>query len=250
MLKVIVSGCNGKTGRVLFDCVKEDTELELVCGIARSASSCPDEGIKIYPSISEVTESADVIIDFSHHSTLDGLLEYSLRTKTPLVLATTGYNDEDLKKIHEASKTIPIFLSYNMALGVNILIKLVKEAAKLLEGFDIEIVEKHHNRKADAPSGTAIMIADGIKEALPEVENTYGRHGRSAKRQPNEVGIHAIRGGTIVGEHDVIFAGDNEVVTLSHKSQSNIIFANGSIVAAKYLVKQKPGFYNMNDLLG
>ncbi len=146
-----------------------------------------------------------------------------------------------MNKIHEAAKVIPVFQSYNMSLGVNVLVKLVKDAAKLLEGFDIEI-EKHHNRKVDAPSGTAVMIANAIKEVLPNVENNYGRYGRSAKRQPNEVGIHAIRGGNIVGEHDALFAGDNEVLTISHQAQSRGIFASGSIAAAKYLVKQNQDF--------
>ncbi|MDR1773646.1 MAG: 4-hydroxy-tetrahydrodipicolinate reductase, partial [Clostridioides sp.] len=191
----------------------------------------------------------DVVIDFSHHSNLDNVLSYILKTKTPVVFATTGYNDEEMAKIQVASQVVPVFQSYNMALGINIMLKLVKEAAKNLADFDIEIIEKHHNRKVDAPSGTAIMIANAIKEVIPNTTDNYGRHGTQAKREKNEIGIHAVRGGTIVGMHDAIFAGDNEILTISHQSESRKIFANGSLVAAKYLVAQKAGFYNMDDLL-
>ena len=156
---------------------------------------------------------------------------------------------EELAKIKESSNIIPIFHSSNMSLGVNVLIKLVKEAAKSLNGFDIEIIEKHHNKKLDAPSGTAVMIANGVKEVLPDSEYIYGRHGRSDKRNSNEIGIHAIRGGTIVGEHTTIFAGHDEVVEIKHSAQSKDIFAKGAIAAAKFLVKQEAGYYNMNNML-
>ncbi|MGL5329688.1 MAG: 4-hydroxy-tetrahydrodipicolinate reductase [Peptostreptococcaceae bacterium] len=232
MLKVIISGYSGKMGKVLAKCVAEDADLELVT----------------YSTLSDVTEKADVVIDFSHHSTLDDVLEYTLKTKTPLVIATTGYNDEELNKIYEASKIIPLFHSYNMSLGVNVLLRLVKEATKVLSDFDIEVIEKHHNKKVDAPSGTAVMIANAIKEVLPNLENNYGRYGREAKREENEIGIHAIRGGTIVGEHNVIFAGHDEIVEVKHTAQSKDIFAKGSIVAAKFLVKQEPGYYNMDNM--
>ena len=156
---------------------------------------------------------------------------------------------EELTKIKKASNIIPIFHSSNMSLGVNVLVKLVKEAAKSLNGFDIEIIEKHHNKKLDAPSGTAVMIANGVKEVLPDSEYIYGRHGRSDKRSSNEIGIHAIRGGTIVGEHTTIFAGHDEVVEIKHSAQSKDIFAKGAIAAAKFLVKQEAGYYNMNNML-
>lgn len=248
MLKIITTGYDGKMGKILADAIREDETLELACVSARGMSS-REGGLKIFEDMTQISESADVVIDFSHPSNLDNILSYVLKTKTPLVIATTGYNEEENNKITEASKVIPVFRSYNMALGVNIMLKLVKEATKLLEGFDIEIVEKHHNRKVDAPSGTAVMLAEGIKEVLSDVEFTYGRHGRDAKRQTNEIGIHAIRGGTIVGEHDAIFAGDSEVLTITHQSESRRIFANGSITAAKFLVDQKPGLYNMDDML-
>ena len=208
-----------------------------------------DVPFKTYHKMSEVEELADVIIDFSHHSTIEDTLSYAIKTKTPIVIATTGFNDEELTKIKKASNIIPIFHSSNMSLGVNVLVKLVKEAAKSLNGFDIEIIEKHHNKKLDAPSGTAVMIANGVKEVLPDSEYIYGRHGRSDKRSSNEIGIHAIRGGTIVGEHTTIFAGHDEVVEIKHSAQSKDIFAKGAIAAAKFLVKQEAGYYNMNNML-
>ena len=246
MLRVIISGYSGSMGKVLTKCANEDSELEIVCGASKDDLDVP---FKTYHKMSEVEELADVIIDFSHHSTIDDTLSYAIKTKTPIVIATTGFNDEELTKIKKASNIIPIFHSSNMSLGVNVLIKLVKEAAKALNGFDIEIIEKHHNKKLDAPSGTAVMIANGVKEVLPDSEYIYGRHGRSDKRSSNEIGIHAIRGGTIVGEHTTIFAGHDEIVEIKHTAQSKDIFAKGAIAAAKFLVKQEAGYYNMNNML-
>ena len=246
MLRVIISGYSGSMGKVLTKCANEDSELEIVCGASKDDLDVP---FKTYHKMSEVEEFADVIIDFSHHSTIDDTLSYAIKTKTPIVIATTGFNDEELTKIKKASNIIPIFHSSNMSLGVNVLVKLVKEAAKSLNGFDIEIIEKHHNKKLDAPSGTAVMIANGVKEVLPDSEYIYGRHGRSDKRSSNEIGIHAIRGGTIVGEHTTIFAGHDEVVEIKHSAQSKDIFAKGAIAAAKFLVKQEAGYYNMNNML-
>ena len=246
MLRVIISGYSGSMGKVLTKCANEDSELEIVCGSSKDDLDVP---FKTYHKMSEVEELADVIIDFSHHSTIEDTLSYAIKTKTPIVIATTGFNDEELAKIKKASNIIPIFHSSNMSLGVNVLVKLVKEAAKSLNGFDIEIIEKHHNKKLDAPSGTAVMIANGVKEVLPDSEYIYGRHGRSDKRSSNEIGIHAIRGGTIVGEHTTIFAGHDEVVEIKHSAQSKDIFAKGAIAAAKFLVKQEAGYYNMNNML-
>lgn len=247
MLKVIVNGCLGKMGQVLTRCVIEDDELELVCGVSQHPTE--NNSYKIYSKMADVVEKADVIIDFSHHSALSDVLDFAVSTKTPLVIATTGYNDEELKNINEASKFIPIFHSSNMSLGINVLLKLVKEATKILNNFDIEVIEKHHNKKVDAPSGTAVMIANAVKEVLPDIEYNYGRYGREAKRSSNEIGIHAVRGGTIVGEHNVIYAGHDEIVELKHIAQSKDIFAKGSITAAKYLVNQGPGYYNMDNML-
>ena len=246
MLKIIINGYSGSMGKVLTKCANEDSEIEIICGASKDELDVP---FKTYHKMSEVEELADVIIDFSHHSTIDDTLSYAIKTKTPIVIATTGFNDEELTKIKKASNIIPIFHSSNMSLGVNVLVKLVKEAAKSLNGFDIEIIEKHHNKKLDAPSGTAVMIANGVKEVLPDSEYIYGRHGRSDKRSSNEIGIHAIRGGTIVGEHTTIFAGHDEVVEIKHTAQSKDIFAKGAIAAAKFLVKQEAGYYNMNNML-
>ena len=248
-MKVIINGYSGGTmGQVLTKCVADDEELELVAGISPKHHDV--DGFNTYSSFADVKEDSDVVIDFSNPLALDGILEYCLKTKTPVVLATTGYNDEEMEKIHEAAKQIPVFLSFNMSLGVNILLKLVKEAAKNLANFDIEIIEKHHNKKVDSPSGTAVMIANAVKEIREQSEFIYGRHGRTGKRQQNEVGIHAVRGGTIVGEHSAIFAGNDEILEINHSARSKNVFAEGAIAAAKYLVNQQPGFYNMDDMLG
>ncbi|UPA30763.1 4-hydroxy-tetrahydrodipicolinate reductase [Terrisporobacter glycolicus] len=246
MLRVIINGYSGSMGKVLTKCVNEDSELQLVCGVSRDEL---DVTFKTYHKMSEVEENADIIIDFSNHCAIYDVLDYATKTKTPLVIATTGFNDEELGEIEKASSIIPIFHSSNMSLGVNVLVKLVKDAAKALNGFDIEIIEKHHNKKLDSPSGTAVMIANGIKEVLPGSECIYGRYGRSEKRKPTEVGIHAIRGGTIVGEHTTIFAGHDEVVEIKHTAQSKDIFAKGAIAAAKFLVNKEAGYYNMNNML-
>lgn len=248
MLKVVVTGYDGKMGNIVADVVKNDPDATIACANALNVDNCPKD-VNVYKNMIDIKEDTDVIIDFTHPANLDNILEYALSSKTPIVLATTGFNEDELQKIKEASKEIAIFQSYNMALGVNIMVKLVKQATTLLGGFDIEIVEKHHNRKVDAPSGTAVMIANAVKEVLPEAKNVYGRNGRNCKREKNDIGIHAIRGGTIVGEHDAIFAGNDEVLTISHQSQSRAIFANGALVAGKYLAKQAPGMYNMNNML-
>ncbi len=247
-MKIIINGYDGTMGQVLTKCILNDEQLSLVAGVSKTHHD--NNQFSTYTNFSEIKEEADVVIDFSNPLALDGILEYCLNTKTPVVLATTGYNDEEMAKIHEASKEIPIFLSFNMSLGVNILLKLVKEAAKNLAGFDIEIIEKHHNKKLDSPSGTAVMIANAVKEVREQSEFIYGRHGRTGKRTENEVGIHAIRGGTIVGEHSAIFAGNDEILEINHSARSKNVFAEGAIAAAKYLINQHPGFYNMDDMLG
>ena len=248
-MKVIINGYSGTMGQVLTKCVLDDEELQLVAGVSPKHHDVNNQ-FNTYSSFTEVKEDVDVVIDFSNPLALDDILDYCLKTKTPVVLATTGYNDEEMEKIHQASKQIPVFLSFYMSLGVNILLKLVKEAAKNLNNFDIEIIEKHHNKKVDSPSGTAVMIANAVKEIREQSEFIYGRHGRTGKRQQNEVGIHAVRGGTIVGEHSAIFAGNDEILEINHSARSKNVFAEGAIAAAKYLVNQQPGFYNMDDMLG
>ena len=248
MLRVISTVYDGKMVRIVAETVRADENCELAFVQAYDKNKCVQD-ITIYENLTDCDEKGDVIIDFSNHANLDNVLGYALRTKTPIVIATTGFNDEEIERIHKAAEEIPVFFSYNMSLGVNIMVKLVKEAAKLLNGFDIEIVEKHHNRKVDAPSGTAIMIANGVKEVLPESNVVNGRSGRSCKRQPGDIGISAVRGGTIVGEHDALFCGDSEVVTISHQAQSRQIFANGALAAAKFIADKESGFYNMDDML-
>ena len=249
MTKIILCGCNGKMGGVVAETVRNNDECEIVCGVDAFGENNYD--FKTVKSFSEIGERADVIIDFSNPATLDDLLSYAVDKKVPAVICTTGYSTEQVAKIKKASEDIPVFYSGNMSLGVNLLIELSKQAAKVLGAdFDIEIVEKHHNLKVDAPSGTALMIADGISGELErEPQYVYDRHSFRKKRTKNEIGIHSVRGGTIVGEHDVIFAGHDEVVTLSHQSQSKGLFATGAVNAAVFLKDKLPGMYDMSMML-
>jgi 4-hydroxy-tetrahydrodipicolinate reductase len=220
-----------------------------VAGIDKITESYSD--FPIYGTVAEMTEKPQVIIDFSHPSCLDGLLEYCLTNGTALVIATTGYTAEQIEEIHKAAEQIPLFFTFNMSLGINLLADLAKKAVKVLGGqYDIEIIEKHHNQKLDAPSGTAIMLADAInEEADKQYTYTYDRHSVRAKRGKNEIGMHSIRGGTIVGEHEIIFAGRDEVISLKHEAHSKQVFAVGSVNAAVFLAGKQPGLYAMSDLL-
>ena len=249
MIKIILCGCNGRMGKVISRCVSERDDCEIVAGV--DMAGVGDGGYPVFPSPLQVPVSGDVIIDFSHPSVLDGLLEFATHHKIPVVISTTGYSEEQVKKIKAASEQIPIFFSGNMSLGINLLIELSKRAAAVLgPDFDIEIVEKHHNNKIDAPSGTALMLANAVKEEMePPVQFVYDRHTQREKRSKQEIGIHSVRGGTIVGEHDVIFAGHDEVITLSHSAQSREVSAVGSVNAALFLAGRQPGMYQMSDLL-
>jgi len=248
MINIIIHGCNGKMGKVIAKLASENPEFNVVAGIDKEISK---SDFPVYTSLSQVNEKADVVIDFSYHTAIIDLLKDAVQKKLPVVIATTGLNEEEIKFVENASKEIPIFRSANMSFGVNILINLVKEAAKNLQyDFDIEIIEKHHNMKKDAPSGTAIMIADEINKVLDsKKEYIYGRHTKTNARNINELGIHAIRGGTIVGEHEVIFAGHDETISIAHSAQSREIFGNGALKAAKFISNKNPGLYNMEDLL-
>ncbi|MFZ5967950.1 MAG: 4-hydroxy-tetrahydrodipicolinate reductase [Bacillota bacterium] len=252
MINVIITGCCGKMGKVLSRLIAQDEEMKIIAGIDRNANQ-PDSNhpFEVFTELSECSHKADVVIDFSHYSALPKILDYCISTNTPLVTATTGLSEEDHARILEASKTVPIFQSANMSLGVNVMLDLAKAAAKALyEKFDIEIIEKHHNKKVDSPSGTAYMIANAINDALSEqLDYVYGRHGKSDERKKTDVGIHAIRGGNIVGEHTVIFAGQDEIIEIKHTAVSKDIFALGAIKAAKFLVDKTPGYYNMNSML-
>ena len=250
MTKVIMHGCNGKMGQVIAGLIKEDSQLSLVAGID------PYQGVSnpfpVFSSIEECEVEADVIIDFASASAADKLLDYCARKKIPCVLCTTGLSEETLKKVEEVSKQVAILKSANMSLGINTLLKLLKDAAAVLApaGFDIEIVEKHHNLKVDAPSGTALALADSINEEFNnEYEYVYDRSVRREKRNKKEMGIMAVRGGTIVGDHDVIFAGTDEVITFSHTAYSKAVFGKGAVQAAKFLAGKPAGLYDMSHVI-
>ncbi len=226
-------------------------EYDIVAGIDINASSLSAAcSFPVYESIKEFSGKADVIVDFSHHSSLPALLDYAKSTHTPLVVATTGHTEEELAMMKKASEEVAVFFSGNFSIGINLIINLAKQAAKTLGvDFDVEIIEKHHNKKLDAPSGTALMLANAIAEERAETEYVYDRHSVRKAREPKEIGIHSRRCGTIVGEHEVIFAGTNEVVSISHSAASREIFATGALRAAAYLSGKGAGLYNMNDLI-
>jgi len=249
MVRIAITGANGKMGRVITRLIEQRTDCEVIAGIDINTDRTGDFPIVKTPF--ELTEKPDVIIDFSHPSALDDLLSYCTMYGVPVVVATTGYNDEQTAKIKMTAEQIPLFFTFNMSLGINLLVELGKRAVNVLGGqFDIEIVEKHHNLKKDAPSGTAIMIAEALNKELDNrMHYVYDRHNVRKAREADEIGIHSIRGGTIVGEHDIIFAGHDEVITLSHSAASKEVFANGSINAAVFLSKKEKGLYDMSDLL-
>lgn len=250
MVNVILCGCQGKMGHVIEDCVAERKDCQIVAGF--DIRTEPEKPYPIYTDFSACTEQADVIVDFSSPASLDPLLEYALARKLPLIIATTGYNSEQTEKIHKAAEQIPVFFSFNMSLGINLLAELAQRAAAFLgDQFDVEIIEKHHNRKVDAPSGTALMLADAINTALEEPHSyIYDRHSIRRKREKNEIGISSVRGGTIVGEHEIIFAGRDEMIELKHTAMSREIFAVGAVNAAVYMAgATEPRIYTMADLL-
>ena len=249
MTNIAVCGACGKMGHFITSIVSDRDDCRIIAGIDKFGEAYSD--FPVFKEPDELPQKPDVIIDFSNPSALTGLLGYCLSNGVPVVLATTGYNDEQLKEIHKASEQIPVFFTFNMTLGINLLAELAKKATKVLGGqYDIEIVEKHHNQKIDAPSGTAIMLADAINEELENKYNyVYDRHSVRAKRTKNEIGIHSIRGGTIVGEHEIIFAGKDEVITLKHEAHSKQVFAVGAVNASVFLAKKDAGLYSMNDLL-
>lgn len=250
MIKVIMHGCNGKMGRTIAGLIESDETISLAAGI-----DAYDEGKNPFPvfhNINDCDVEADAVIDFSIAPAVDGLLEYCIEKKLPCVLCTTGLSEEQLRKVEHASKKVAILRSANMSLGINMLLKLLKEAAQILApaGFDIEIVEKHHNLKLDAPSGTALALGDSINEALnQEYDYVYDRSTRREKRPQKEIGFSAVRGGTIVGDHDVIFAGADEVITFSHTAYSKAVFGKGAVQAAKFLAGKPAGLYQMSDVI-
>ncbi|WP_296646357.1 4-hydroxy-tetrahydrodipicolinate reductase [Romboutsia sp. 13368] len=250
MIKVVISGCNGAMGRALTEVISGIEDVSIVAGIDKKINAYENE-YPVYESPLLLKEECDVIIDFSNPSNLNDLLKYGVINNVGLVIATTGFNEEEENKIKEASSSTRIFKSSNMSLGINVLINLVKQATNILgETFDIEIIEKHHNKKVDAPSGTAKMIANAINDELNNaMEFNYGREGNDSKRKENEIGIHAIRGGTIPGEHTVVFAGLDEVIDIKHLALSKKVFAKGAVESAKYIADKENGLYTMDDLI-
>lgn len=248
MINILISGANGRMGKKVYEAAIKNPNVSPVCGIDL-VSDLSNKDYPIYTAFDCVKEKVDVVIDFSAPASLDNILKYCTENNIPAILCATGYKDEEVAKVKAASEKIAVFRSGNMSLGVNALIDLVKKAAKALDGFDIEIIEKHHNQKVDAPSGTALMLADAVKEELPEKYYTYGRQGICGKRDKNEIGIHAVRGGGIVGEHEVIFASGFETITLYHQATDRSVFADGAVKAAEYIVNKSAGLYNMSDVI-
>ncbi|MCY6356413.1 4-hydroxy-tetrahydrodipicolinate reductase [Clostridium sp. ZS2-4] len=248
MVRIILSGCLGKMGKVISESASNFPSLSIVAGIDKNE----DAAVKypIYKSIQECSTEADVVLDFSRPETLSSLLQYCKGKNTPLVLCTTGYSQEELALIEEASNEIPVFRSANMSIGINVINNILRKiSAMLYENYDIEIIEKHHNQKVDSPSGTALLLADTIKEAIPsETIYTKGRDG-IAKREHKEIGIHAVRGGSIVGEHDVIFAGQGEVIELKHSALSREVFAVGALKACEFMYGKGKGMYSMDNVI-
>lgn len=251
MVNIIMHGCNGAMGQVISSMVQEMEGIRIAAGIDLHTEKKYD--YPVYASLKECTENADAVVDFASPRAVDGLLEYCLEKKLPLVLCTTGLTQEQLKKAEEASRHIPVLRSANMSLGVNLLLKLIQDAANVLgnRGFDMEIVEKHHNQKKDAPSGTALAMAEAVNEAMGgRYHFVTDRSSVHEKRDSGEIGISSVRGGSIVGEHDMIYAGKDEVLTISHTAYSKAIFAKGALEAAKFLAGKQPGFYSMTDVIG
>ncbi len=250
MTRIILSGCNGKMGQVITKFAYDDEACEIVAGI--DINDCIPNTYPVFTDIEKCDVSADVIVDFSHPSAFSSVISLAKRLRLPIIIATTGLSAEQREELKAYSEEIPVFFSANMSLGINLLIALAKKAASVLEdNFDIEIIEQHHNQKIDAPSGTALAIADGICEVLSTPsEYTYDRHSVRRKRRKQEIGLHAIRGGTIVGKHNVLFAGNDEIIELKHEASSKDVFAVGAIRAAKYMNGKPNGFYSMNDLIG
>ena len=250
MIQIILCGCNGKMGAAVQNFIKQREDCALVAGVDISGAGQGD--FPVYPTIDQVRESTQVVVDFSHPAALSPILEYCRsHPGTAAVLCTTGYSAEQTREIQEAAQELPLFYSRNMSLGVNLLIELAKKAETVLgDAFDVEVVEMHHNQKIDAPSGTALMIADAINQVRNDsMQYVYDRHSQRKKREKNEIGLHSVRGGTVVGEHQVIFAGQSEVITLSHSAQSKELFAAGAVNAAVFMAGKGPGLYDMSHLI-
>ncbi|MBQ7357340.1 MAG: 4-hydroxy-tetrahydrodipicolinate reductase [Clostridia bacterium] len=245
MTRILLSGCHGRMGRAVLEATR-DTDMTVISGVDINAGQ---SNFPVYSSISDAAEIPDVIIDFSHHTALPAIMEYAVAHNVPCVICTTGHTEEEYSVMHKAAEHVPVFFSRNMSLGVNLLIALCKKASAALGmDYDVEIIEKHHHNKLDAPSGTALMIADAISETRAESEYVYDRSSVRKKREPKEIGISAIRGGSIIGEHEVLFAGKDEVLTISHSASSRELFATGALRAAEFIIGKSAGMYNMDNM--
>lgn len=250
MIKILMHGCNGKMGRMITELVKNDDGAVIAAGVDTYTGIAND--YPVYESIDQCDTDVDVVIDFSNAGAVDALLDYCAEKKIPVVLCTTGLSEEQLEKVRETSEKTAVLKSANMSMGINLLLNLLKDAAKVLgnAGYDIELVERHHNQKLDAPSGTALALADSINEALNgEYHYVYDRSQVRQKRDAKEIGISAVRGGTIVGDHEVIFAGTDEVIEFRHSAYSRNVFAKGAVEAAKFLAGKETGMYDMGDVI-
>lgn len=252
MVKILLNGINGRMGKAIKNISVQYDNLNIVCGVDHK--NIENSDIPIYTDINNVKEDVDVIIDFSHPNSLNSILEFATKNNVGIVLCTTGHTPEQIEKVKEYSKKIPIFMSYNMSIGINVLQMLVQKGLNsLYKDYDIEIIEKHHNQKLDSPSGTAIMIMNTIGNFINENfhEEVFFTHGRSGekKRDKKEIGVHSIRGGNIIGEHEVMFSGNNEIIQLKHTALSRDVFAQGALTAALYLHDKEPKMYNMNSML-
>lgn len=248
MIRVLINGCNGKMGQEVAKAIKSTQDIEVLCGIDRMDTG--DNQFPVYTNINEVINMPDVIIDFSIPSATFNILEFAKTNKIPTVIATTGFSNEELDRITAYSNYFPIFKSANMSYEINVMAKIVSDLALKLKESDIEIVEVHHNKKIDSPSGTALLLADNINSALNnEMNYEYNRHSKREKRSKNEIGIHSIRGGTEVGKHSVIFYGNNESFEITHTVNSRAVFANGAIKAAEFIFNKENGLYSMNDMV-
>ena len=250
-MNILLSGFCGKMGQVVFNLSKKFNDLSVTEGFDREESiknyNCDINNVSLISNLNN-SKNCDVVVDFSHISNLDNIINFCSKNKKPLVLATTGLTDNDVKKVQNLSKIVPVFMSGNMSEGVYVLLNLIKKATAMLEGWDIEIVEKHHKFKADAPSGTSKMMFNEVKYVRPNVQSVYGRNPDSSKREANEIGMHSIRGGGLVGEHEIEFISENEVIKISHEAFSKGIFAEGALKAALFVVNKQPNLYSMKDL--
>lgn len=251
MLKLIISGVNGRLGQTLISSVQEIQDMEIVAGVDIMPAAIQNP-FPVYTQINDIAEQADVVIDFSRPEALPSILDYVRQHKMGAVLCTTGYTDTDKQMIADAAKDVPLFFSANMSLGVNLQIALAQKAAEILrDDFEIEIIEKHHNKKVDSPSGTALVIAETInKEVFADSkELVFGRHSKNDKRSKDEIGIHAVRGGTVVGEHDILFLGPDEIIEINHRALSKQVFAQGALRAARFIHGNPPSLYSMSDIM-